>query len=277
MEPFVILTLWPKGVQPKPCAQAVPFNLVGVFRAARLKCNPENDLLLEFTDFCGLFRAENVFATLDCSNVSRGMDIISLTEESAEVLQKLAAISIDAPPAVRTKIRKQSAEQKESSEKHSAKPALSKAAADLVSQAAQKVSKKALKASAQAKKFEADLNVNAEDFRKTLLGKKKIGKFVCRLLEKEQFAFGAKSVFDSSGWCKITGCQDVCAKSLWLRAPRYFECKYFKCTATQFGERVFSDLKNILDEVTAENPGHSKLQTLIRDVVKSGVAESATL
>lgn len=314
MKPYMVLTLWSRGQKPKISSAEIPLGLVHVFRAVLLKPkeHQESQEVLEASDFCAIFRPENVFTILDCASRNHHMGTITITPESAEILDHLSGIALKAPVRVGAKKRAATAGSQGPGKKTKADPkkvvsdsggagapaadpkeANSNKKAKLVSKQAeadvdgadpalgflaqQKESKKSIKAAQKAEKLKQDENISANDIRRSQAGRKAVQKFAARIMDLEKSVFLDSPTFSNSGWCNLKGASELSAKSVIGRLPRYFECRFYKANVTQYGELVFNLLHEIWQELSEKSPVRTKWTSLIRDVIKSGVATTVEM
>ena len=273
VEPYLILTLWPKTVKPKPATAEVPLDAVKCFRAAKLMLDPANEAMLKASFHMEMLAAHNVLAVLDAASASVHQGEVRITAESMEMLRKMQGAEFQ-PPKMPVKMRGAVRVKKP------AQPSLKKAGTAVKKML--KKNKKEKKASEKpsathaAKKPKKDAvvlddqHICAEDLRRSEKGRASIALAVKRLRNMDNMLF-SDPVFDkNTHLCCLSGLEDVTWKGFCPKVAKFFESKYaFSArTPAAYGEKVLQDLMSIEKGFKADSADRNRWIDMIRAVCK---------
>lgn len=243
----LVHTVWPVGRKSRPCVQKVLLERVKVFRATILQRTAREGQLVP-TEDTWLHRPEHVLAILDVASQDFHAGFFTLTEASMEAFECLLTSEVGVRDDEKTKARK--ARSSKVSFKNIAKR---------LHQAA----------TTRSRKGERDANsISPDDIRRSVTGKNAIKKLVVKAIELDTLHFAETPLFDTvSQKCTIKKLGNYLFKDFVNHVGPYFQFFYFKIRSpAAYGQKVFDDLKRILEELGGETPQRSKLQKLIVDV-----------
>ena len=95
---------------------------------------------------------------------------------------------------------------------------------------------------------------------------------VQRLVDLDRLVFPNPPLFDPhTNMCTQRGWTEMSAQSVTSRAPIFFQQLFFSIRSPDaFGDRVFSDIKAMFQEMRDVQPGRKKFLALLKGVKASG-------
>ena len=264
----IILTLWCMAKKPKPCGQECTLKAAHAFRAVLLKASDEPEDF-ETTQNVSKFVPEQVIAILDVEDGDLTVGKVSLTEASGMALAKLMAADLPVVPALAERCGRHGR-----GRKRKATPTATISFKHVHRRLRERSSVNVTEG--QAKKVGPDqLSENTfvpGDFRRSVKGRKTMAYAVQRLVDLDRLVFSHAPLFDPrTNMCTQKGLADMSVQNLTSRAPIVFQQLFFQIRSPDaFGERVFSDIKAMFQEMRDVQPGRKKFIALLKDVKASG-------
>ena len=269
IRPFLVLTLWPRSQKPRPSAAEIPITMVKVFRAVLLHEIEGDAGALEATEHCWIYSADHVFAVLDAHAEKGPEGRLKISAESFDALQTLKEAHMEVPDPTKRKRKRQTQGQRTAPGKNDV---LNQKAAEKEEMAATKAISKKQK----QKGLDTFEPVTAEDVRRSEAGRKSVRRLVKHIMDEEYMAFEGRSCFDEDGFCTVEGAQTLSRKAFLEKVPSFFEQKFWLFrNPKKYGEKVFGQLKDMLDKITGQPPSRTAWIDLIKDVAK--VCDSGTV
>ena len=272
--PALVLTLWPVGQKPRPCAQEIPLQCVKTFRAVHLQFSDSSMELIP-TDYVWRYGPEQVVAILEVveGNMSSGRFLV--TPQSMAALTDLKGEDLG-EPEVHKGHRLLKGGMGTSTEKKGPASKTRKPNRKMTFAKVRKRLEATAKASAKKKVFqEVDdpnkLEVVAAEIRRSQKGRKVIRDVLVRAVSLAKLHFGDSACFDlQTGACRVPECDEITEKVFLNHVASHFQYRYFLVrNAEHFGSRVRSDLSRILKQLHGEPPEQKLLEDLIRECKKT--------
>ena len=255
--PALVHTVWPESKKPKPCVQKIPLARVRSFRATLLKAQEGSNELAP-TEHTWVYQGWHVLAILDVSDANISAGKICLTQSSMDALKLLGETDLPELDQKEPKRRTRKVSFKKASQLFRKKAAGAAAAAPAESV--------------------AQAEIGPSDIRRSTKGRQAVKRLGIRALDLDLLAFSDSPVFDSvSQECTIESLSGsgYKRKDFLDHLPLLFQYKYFGIRKPEhFGNRTFSDMKEVISELQAVPPSRKKLLILIKEAKSTKLDES---